>query len=271
MRIGFADSLPCGEFTFIPLYASSNKMPLAWQSRNREKQLLWQELSPKTSADVHVLTVNNNSDETVLIPVGTAIAGGYQDRVVASSVLLLPRSKGNYVSTLCIEKGRWGGKRKPLKTVTSVDGLLKQLVVSTGKQTSIWQYIDNLYQAKGLKANVQPYLAVKPIVQNIPPRFTAVLHSQHIRRDSLIGWAVSSRGRFVAAEAFHTPALYQQVYASTLTSLFEYCLQRNKPILERTTNEALNNLFSSVLQPQYLQQYGKGYYQGTTLFHLICY
>jgi hypothetical protein len=271
MRVGFKDSVTCGAFTFIPLYSTAQQIAPYVAKRSKEKVLQWRELSPKTSADVHVLTVDNNSSDTVLIPVGKAIAGGYQDRVVAASALLPPRSQGNYITTFCIEKGRWGGRKKPLKTSTTVDGILKQLVITTNKQTPIWQYITDLYQAKGLKADVQPYLAVKPVWQNIPPCFSTILAAENKHRDSLIGWAVSSNGQFVTAEAFQSPILYQQVSTSTVVSLLEYTTQTNKANLNRTTADVLNNLFSTVLQSSFLQQHGKGYYQGNALFHLICY
>lgn len=56
---------------------------------------------------VPTLQVHNGSDSLVLLVAGEVVFGGYQDRMVTNSVLLVPGT--TEITVACVEAGRWGG------------------------------------------------------------------------------------------------------------------------------------------------------------------
>jgi ARG/rhodanese/phosphatase superfamily protein len=57
--------------------------------------------------NVNELTVENLGDDDVFIQSGEVVKGGAQDRVMAVSIVLPPRSGPIPISAFCVERGRW--------------------------------------------------------------------------------------------------------------------------------------------------------------------
>lgn len=60
------------------------------------------------TGDVNLLAVENRSDDkTVFIQAGDIVKGGKQDRVLASDLVVPPRSGRMEIGSFCVESGRW--------------------------------------------------------------------------------------------------------------------------------------------------------------------
>ena len=70
------------------------------------------EFVAKGDADVHILSVENNSNKTILINSGELLEGGKQDRVIGETKLIPPGKEEQYVTVYCIEERRWSRKRR---------------------------------------------------------------------------------------------------------------------------------------------------------------
>ena len=62
------------------------------------------------SASVPDIGVENTGDVAALLPTGTVITGGLQNRVLNTSILVAPRERLT-VPVSCVEQGRWRGNR----------------------------------------------------------------------------------------------------------------------------------------------------------------
>ena len=59
---------------------------------------------------VNELTIENKGDEKIFIQAGDIVKGGQQDRVLAVSLLLKPRSGALSITSFCVEQGRWSAR-----------------------------------------------------------------------------------------------------------------------------------------------------------------
>ncbi len=92
---------------------------------------------------VHTLDVDNSGQEPVFAPAGTYLEGGGQDRMIAVSIVILPRCKGK-LPAYCVEAHRWNPTRGR-KFKTPKQGTLSGATLAAGIETqqySIWDTID---------------------------------------------------------------------------------------------------------------------------------
>ena len=59
------------------------------------------------TGNVNSLAIENASDEEVFIQAGDIVKGGQQDRVLAVSMVLKPKSGKIDIASFCVEQGRW--------------------------------------------------------------------------------------------------------------------------------------------------------------------
>ena len=68
-------------------------------------------ITEQADATVPSVRLENPTDRLVLVPAGTVIEGGQQNRVLTTSVLV-PAATGLDVPVSCVQRGRWGGGRE---------------------------------------------------------------------------------------------------------------------------------------------------------------
>src|SRR5215211_872066 len=56
---------------------------------------------------VNTLTIENISNDTVIVICGDVVKGGQQDRIVEKDVVLKPKSGKKELKVFCVESGRW--------------------------------------------------------------------------------------------------------------------------------------------------------------------
>lgn len=92
--------------SFFPVYLPGNDLPDI--SSGKEAGLVFDELPGPA---VPYLLVSNPTDRPILAPEGEQLVGGLQDRVLNVSVLIAPSAKAE-IPVSCLERGRWGGRRR---------------------------------------------------------------------------------------------------------------------------------------------------------------
>ena len=177
------------------------------------------EFSEQPGATVPSLVVRNHHKTPVLIAEGETLNGGWQNRVVNTSVLV-PALSTLDLPVSCVEAGRWGGEREfgrrgpkaPRRVRRSTTGAVSKNLRSQNSRHSdqgkVWAAVDHELDALGVRAETRA-------VENL------IIREQH---DEELGRAIAdlcNRGplpgqagvvitqgrRVVAAEVYATPEM----------------------------------------------------------------
>ncbi len=163
------------------------------------KQKKVQITEAKEGEEVNKLFAENTSGDTVIIIGGEVISGGKQDRMIASDVILPPRSGKVDLSVFCVEHGRWtyrgartsnegANESKAFRLSYSVGSTKMRKAASVNKnQAEVWDKVseittvhdaasptgaytalsqDSTYQnnLKGYRTFFKPILAANPAI-----------------------------------------------------------------------------------------------------------
>jgi hypothetical protein len=176
---------------------------------------------------VERLTVTNPGATPVLLLEGALLEGGWQHRVLASSVLIGARDHQE-VDVRCVEQNRWGGERgqrfgshrAPLAVRGALRGLRAGAPRTDGEyarhadQTDVWRRVNHYERSHG----TSPTSSLVDVHRNAEPRFAEVLKAIRplpAQRGLLIGVA----GHPVLLEVFDHPDTLAEQWEAILSSL----------------------------------------------------
>ena len=141
--------------SFFPVYLKPNGLP-----EIATEGLIIEELEKET---VPVLSVRNPTEKAILLIEGEHLVGGKQNRAVNATILVAPLSNLE-IPVSCIERGRWGERRKYTKessfTPQNVRSRLRETVNATmaregshrGYQRTIWGEVDGMLDRLDIKS-----------------------------------------------------------------------------------------------------------------------
>lgn len=203
------------------------------------------EISEKGSATVNTLLVANTGSETMLIPTGTVLHGGMQNRVVNTSILLNPGERCE-VPVSCVQSGRWsGGNRfRPTSTVAprSVRREMQQTTftredgVERADQSRVWQEVGTVLNSRRV-GNSTNDLAGLIGAREVDPRRVKI---ETVKADGplpgQVGIAVMHGSKVVSIEVFASTELLADQWAEVIQAIFDEPI---KPPSGRPTADAV--------------------------------
>lgn len=105
------------------------------------------------SASVPVISITYQGKIPLVLAAGTIVEGGFQNRMLAQTLMLPAGDTTVYAQVLCAEKGRWAGNSARFTRLKSPpDGMLNALAVSAGKQQMLWKCVDTMLARQGIKS-----------------------------------------------------------------------------------------------------------------------
>src|SRR5688572_2270395 len=115
-------------------------------------------------ATVNTLTIENISNDTIMIMSGEVITGGKQNRIIGKDIILVPHSGKIDLSVYCVEAGRW----ENVSTCTNQFSgyfnvgslILRQTVDNAANQSEVWKKVDAVTDALGTKSSTKTYTAI---------------------------------------------------------------------------------------------------------------
>lgn len=119
----------------------------------------------------HGLTVQNKTQDTVLLMSGDVVTGGNQDRVMAYHEIVLPGTVKN-VEVFCVEAGRSHyydeSATQAEKSVGAFKGYynvaspqVRHAVQTTGNQNEVWDAVSKVTKANGAESSTKAYAALE--------------------------------------------------------------------------------------------------------------
>ena len=189
--------------------------------------------APVAAASVGEIEVANHGREPILIPGGTVVKGGKQDRQIGEDTVIPPGAVAQ-VKTFCVEQGRWTGVRQGQSTGHQFKSV-NQVAAATVRyranydddQSRVWQSVRFLNRASGRCPETGTYFA---LIDGSDPESLAEKQKQadaiqkHFAAsgESVVGYAYAVNGQPVSVRTFAHPRLFQQHFESFLPAM---CLE----------------------------------------------
>jgi hypothetical protein len=170
-------------------------------------------VSEKAAPDVNTLTVANTADRPLLLMEGQLLEGGWQNRMVARSVIVAP-SDELAVSVVCVEAGRWSGQRRHADTrrraTTRVQAGLR---ASGDRQNAVWKRVSEYETRYGPNATSSFTEHANRAADDITPLIRGLRPFP-----GQIGLVIAISGHPVSAELFDSPLTLAEQYQSIVAA-----------------------------------------------------
>jgi hypothetical protein len=220
------------------------------------------EISEKQNAQVSELSIHNKSDRVLYLLGGEIVVGGKQDRIVAQSTIVPPKTKMG-LSSFCVERGRWsardgqvaGNGQAQLNDNVSGGGVKlfaasKRLAKSTQRyaaqikkdQGANWAVVD---QTNASLKTANPTSTLKAAydseeVKKKTKAYVDAIKSGLERSKNLVGFIVVIDGEVESCDMFRSPKLFSKLRDKLLNSYVMEALTSGKCIEKKVTEtEAL--------------------------------
>lgn len=124
-----------GALTVFPIWGEQES-PLKYSTNIDGLEI--QEL--ENGPSVPTLSVGNPGDEFVLVMEGQILEGGWQNRMVARSLMVGPQSRQD-VEVVCVEQGRWNGGRTHERRARRASNRVRSGLNGPGAQGEVWRRV----------------------------------------------------------------------------------------------------------------------------------
>lgn len=174
----------------------------------------------RETGDVNRLEVENLADTGVFIEAGDIVKGGQQDRVLATDLVLPPKSGPIPIDAFCVEQGRWSARAaEPVAHFASSDDALparrlKLAANAERNQGAVWSEVAKLQEKLAVAAakpvtgelshtSLQLTLENEAVEKGVSSYVDAVAkHATLTRYDDVIGFAFAVNGDVVSADLY---------------------------------------------------------------------
>lgn len=178
------------------------------------KQLAIEETGAHGS--VNALEIENRGDQPVVLVGGELLLGGKQDRIVARSLVIGPRSRTR-VPVFCVEHGRWSGT-KSFESGKSMAHVELRKSALAGNQQQVWAEVAQSNERLGTKTASDTYrAAARKLDAEVGPLAREIADALARERNAA-GLAVAIGGEVVAVEWFASPRLFQPLREKLVAS-----------------------------------------------------
>ncbi len=177
---------------------------------------------------VNMLTVQNKSDQAILMLSGDVVVGGNQDRVIAQDQVVMPGTVRN-VDVFCVEKGRWryddAGATQSEKNIYAFKGYynvaspqVRQAVQRTGNQAEVWNAVAKVTSANAAESGTQAYTALETAGETKQKRddYLRYFNGKLTDVPNVVGMVAVCGDRVLGIDVFGHPDLFKREYNSLL-------------------------------------------------------
>jgi hypothetical protein len=185
------------------------------------------------TGNVNELIIENcSAGEHVFVQAGEIVKGGKQDRVLASSMLLPPKSGRKQIPVFCVESGRW--QQRPGEDVRRFSSSkfvlatkdLKLAARHKGNQGEVWEQVakaqKKLTQRLGRsvrdpRSGSSLQLTLEdPRVRAAIREYVEKLRPQVEKEQDAVGFAFAIDGKVNSADVYSSPELFRKLWPKLL-------------------------------------------------------
>ncbi len=233
------------------------------------------EFVTKGDADVHILSIRNNSNKALLIHSGELIAGGKQDRMIGETKIIPAGKEEQFATVYCVEEGRWDVKAKPFSHGGSADMELRKTMDITQRQVDIWKQIQQQFRTQNIKSSTSPYLQLDRELLKADSAYTSFFNRKMAETDSsFAGFLAITGDKILGTELFVTPSLFNNAWESMLAMFIRTAITRgDKPQVTKQAQQVFMDalLETEISQRKTLLTMGKAYKYNNQIIGFIAY
>lgn len=274
----------CGKLKLIPVRFKGNGAPgdnflsgglISFEDAFKEGKVSLKETSLPGGSDVNLLEIKNLSKKNILVHSGEMLAGGKQDRAIATTTIIPPGEGKNYLSVFCIEKGRWDGKPRTFHYYGSAGTSLRKQIDIAKKQNKVWKEIDNQLDAEGLQNNTWEYLDMYKDTSSADSACMHYFNRKLKESDSAYaGFVALTDNRIIACDLFGSSDLCIASYNVLLKSYSRSITSKDGT--PQVPNEDVRKFLDQFLkteqqQKDFLATHGSLYSYQNHVIHLVAY
>lgn len=228
---------------------------------------------------VRTLTVQNRSSSPVFLMQGDLVRGGRQDRIIAESRVISPRTITD-IAVFCVEPHRWRyqqpeadpqlqARQEPVYAFRGYYHLasrdLRKTLQERRGQKAVWDQVGKLTSRHQATTETGAYAGLET-AEAFTQKRDAYLRAlnEGFRGERVVGMLAVSGNRILGADVFGHPELFQKQYTSLLHS---YATQAITNGLPPTIREAQLDAFWEVLQDDLQAHDRKWFRHGSLLVH----
>lgn len=185
----------------------------------------------RARATVETIEIASAAEQPILIPGGTVIRGGKQDRQIAEDTVIAPRTTVR-VRTFCIERGRWSahrdgvsteGRFRPSRYVASSP--IRFEAQYNRDQGRVWSRVarSNDGGSSGRSARTSSLFETlddgRAAIAEQRARVEREIRTHFASFDSVTGFAYAVNGTPVSVRTFADPHLFRQHFPTFVASI----------------------------------------------------
>ena len=190
------------------------------------------------TSTVNELQISNLSSKVIFINAGDIVKGGKQDRTLTYDMIIEPKSKGEKLSSFCVEHDRWNQRgNENSKAFGSAKNMLtsRKLKISSKKannQSAVWESVSD--QQEKLNSNVSYYKNAAVNVKENASGSSLELtldnkelkemqaeyreHFNDLLTENTVGFAYAINGELYTVDIYNNKQLFLELFDKLLTS-----------------------------------------------------
>ncbi|MFN0173727.1 MAG: ARPP-1 family domain-containing protein [Saprospiraceae bacterium] len=176
----------------------------------------------------HGLTVQNKTQDTVLLLSGDVVKGGNQDRVIAYHQVILPMTVRN-IEVFCVEAGRstYYDPSAPAveKEAAAFKGYynvaspqVRKAVQNAGNQQEVWDAVAKVTKANNAESSTKAYTALdnESAEKTRRDAYLRQLDRSFASRTDVVGMVAVCGDQVLGVDIFGNPDLFRRQYTALL-------------------------------------------------------
>jgi hypothetical protein len=214
------------------------------------------------SGTVNALTIENISNDTIIVITGDVVKGGKQDRIINSDLLLNPKSGKKDLPVFCVESGRWSSQSYTASAAPAeFKGYynkgamsLRKVVEKEKDQSKVWSKVDEINSSNNTTNSTKTYTAISGSADfnKKLEKYMAFFKTKFSADPNVIGVVVVSGDKVLGCDMFATHDLFAQQYESLLHSYATEAILTGKPVT--TTATTVKSYMDKLLSDEKTQQ-----------------
>ena len=210
----------------------------------------------------HGLTVQNKTQDTVLLMSGDVVTGGNQDRVMAYHDIVLPGTVKN-VAVFCVEAGRshyYDQSASPAeKSVGAFKGYynvaspqVRHAVQTTGDQSQVWAAVAKVTEANGATSSTKAYAALETANAQKATRdaYLRFFDGKFIQDSKIVGVVAVCGNQVLGVDIFGNASLFQRQFPALLHGyVAEAATSETSPAVPETAVQSAFNAVARLADP----------------------
>jgi hypothetical protein len=227
------------------------------------------------SGTVNTLSIENVSQDTIIVIVGEVIKGGKQDRIINKDMILAPLSGKKDLSVYCVESGRWSDGPSFHKTTRNAPAEFKQyhskgsmslrkVVEKEKDQGKVWAKVEEINTNNKTITSTKTYTAITSSTDYNKKldKYITFFQNKFISQPDVIGVIIVSGDKVLGTDMFASHELFMQQYESLLHSYATEAILNGKPVTasRATVKSYIDKLLASeTMQNETLNEKGNSF------------